>query len=113
VADPTIVDNKDAPCKQNKWVGDDIDLEKIPAPLQHRGDAERMMQSCGLNICQTPDGKWTNWSVNRSALHDKKTMKGFWLPNQRKTESCTRIGSAILTATTPPSKPERDPVRVV
>jgi UbiD family decarboxylase len=79
---PIIVDNKDASCKENKWVGDDIDLEKIPAPLQHRGDAERMMQSCGLNICQTPDGKWTNWSINRSALHDKKTMKGFWVANQ-------------------------------
>jgi 4-hydroxy-3-polyprenylbenzoate decarboxylase len=79
---PIIVENKDAPCKENKWVGDDIDLEKIPAPLQHVGDAERMMQSCGLNIAQTPDGKWTNWSINRSAVHDKKTMKGFWLPTQ-------------------------------
>jgi len=79
---PIIVDSKDAPCKQNKWVGDNIDLEKIPAPLQHMGDAERMMQSAGLNICQTPDGKWTNWSINRSALHDKKTMKGYWAPNQ-------------------------------
>jgi len=79
---PITVDNKDAPCKQNKWVGDDIDIEKIPAPLQHVADAERMMQSCGLNICQTPDGKWTNWSINRSAVHDKKTMKGFWLPTQ-------------------------------
>jgi len=79
---PIIVDAKDAPCKENKWVGDDIDLEKIPAPLQHMGDAQRMLQSAGLNICQTPDGKWTNWSINRSALHDKKTMKGYWVPVQ-------------------------------
>jgi 4-hydroxy-3-polyprenylbenzoate decarboxylase len=79
---PIIVENKDAPCKQNKWVGDKIDLTKIPAPLQHMGDAERMMQSASVNICRTPDGKWTNWSINRSALHDKNTMKGYWLPAQ-------------------------------
>jgi 4-hydroxy-3-polyprenylbenzoate decarboxylase len=79
---PKIVENKDAPCKQNKWFGDDIDLEKIPAPLLHGGDAQRMMQSAGLNINQTPDGKWTNWSINRSSLIDKKTMAGFWLSAQ-------------------------------
>ncbi|MHC4999059.1 MAG: UbiD family decarboxylase, partial [Planctomycetota bacterium] len=79
---PIIVDNKDAPCKQNKWVGDEVDITKIPAPLQHMGDAERMMQSASVNICRTPDGKWTNWSINRSALHDRNTMKGFWAPAQ-------------------------------
>jgi 4-hydroxy-3-polyprenylbenzoate decarboxylase len=79
---PIIVDSKDAPCKQNKWVGDEIDITKIPAPLQHMGDGERMMQSASVNIVRTPDGKWTNWSINRSALHDKNTMKGFWAPTQ-------------------------------
>ena len=79
---PIIVESKAAPCKQNKWVGDEIDIEKIPCPLQHMGDAERMMQSASVNICRTPDGKWTNWSINRSALHDKNTMKGFWAPTQ-------------------------------
>jgi 4-hydroxy-3-polyprenylbenzoate decarboxylase len=79
---PIIVDSKDAPCKQNKWVGDEIDITKIPAPLQHMGDAERMMQSASVNIVRTPDGKWTNWSINRSALHDKNTMKGYWAPTQ-------------------------------
>jgi 4-hydroxy-3-polyprenylbenzoate decarboxylase len=79
---PKIVDNKDAPCKENIWRGDEIDLEKIPAAVQHAGDAQRMMQSAGLNIVQTPDGKWTNWSDNRSSLIDKKTMAGWWLPVQ-------------------------------
>ena len=79
---PKIVDAKDAPCKENKWVGDEIDLNKLPVPLQHVGDAERMLQSAGVNIAQTPDGKWTNWSINRSAVHDKNTMKGFWIPTQ-------------------------------
>jgi 4-hydroxy-3-polyprenylbenzoate decarboxylase len=74
---PKIVSNKDAPCKENKWVGDDIDLFKLPVPLQHHGDGERMLQSAGVNTVRTPDGKWTNWSINRSAVHDKNTMKGF------------------------------------
>ena len=77
---PKIVDAKDAPCKENKWVGDEIDLFKLPVPLQHAGDAERMLQSAGVNTCQTPDGKWTNWSINRSAVIDKNTMAGFWIP---------------------------------
>ena len=79
---PKIVDAKDAPCKENKWVGDEIDLDKLPVPIQHAGDAERMLQSAGVNIVQTPDGKWTNWSINRSAVHDKNTMKGFWNTSQ-------------------------------
>ena len=79
---PKIVEEKDAPCKENKWFGDQIDLNKIPAPLLHMGDAERMMQTCGMNIVQTPDGKWTNWSINRAAVIDKNVMGGSWLPHQ-------------------------------
>ena len=80
---PKIVDNKDAPCKENKWVGDEIDLFKLPVPLQHAGDAERMLQSAGVNTCQTPDGSWTNWSINRAAVIDKNTMAGFWIPTSQ------------------------------
>ncbi len=79
---PKIVESKDAPCKENKWFGDDIDLNKIPAPLLHAVDAQRMMQTCGINIVQTPDGKWTNWSINRGAVMDKSMMAGSWLPHQ-------------------------------
>ncbi|MCV7435089.1 UbiD family decarboxylase domain-containing protein [Mycolicibacterium bacteremicum] len=63
---PRILDRADAPCKQNMWVGDQIDLNKIPAPLAHDGDGGRYLQTAGLNITQTPDGRWTNWSTNRA-----------------------------------------------
>ena len=79
---PKIVDKKDAPCKENIWLGDDIDLEKTPAPQLHMGDKQRVIQTAGMNIVQTPDGKWTNWSINRSSLIDKKTLAGAWEPNQ-------------------------------
>ncbi|AZQ63788.1 UbiD family decarboxylase [Flammeovirga pectinis] len=82
VHDPIILDNKTAPCKENIWLGDDIDLEKFPAPLGHDGDGGRYIQTAGLNIVQTPDGKWTNWSTNRAMILDKNTMTGLWIPAQ-------------------------------
>ena len=36
---PKIVDAKDAPCKENIWAGDEVDLNKLPVALQHVGDA--------------------------------------------------------------------------
>lgn len=79
---PKIVEEKDAPCKENKWFGEDVDLEKLPAPLLHDGDRGRYLQTAGAIIVQTPDGKWTNWSVSRAMVLDKNTMVGLWLPFQ-------------------------------
>lgn len=80
--DPNIVDPTQAPCKQNKWVGDDIDITRFPAPWAHDGDGARYLQTAGLNIAQTPDGKWTNWSTNRGMIVSKNTMTGQWWPKQ-------------------------------
>ena len=77
--DPNIVDAADAPCKENKWFGDDIDLNKFPTPLGRLGDSARYINQAGINICQTPDGKWTNWSTNRGCIVDRNTMTGLWL----------------------------------
>jgi 4-hydroxy-3-polyprenylbenzoate decarboxylase len=79
---PRILDAADAPCKQNTWVGDQIDLNKIPAPLAHDGDGGRYLQTAGLNILKTPDGRWTNWSTNRAVILDAQTMTGQWWPKQ-------------------------------
>ena len=76
---PNIVDAADAPCKENKWTGDEIDLFKFPTPLGHAGDKDRVIQQAGINICQTPDGKWTNWSTNRASIMNKNTMAGLWI----------------------------------
>ncbi len=65
---PKIVENKDAACKENIWLGDDIDITKFPAPIAHGGDGGRYIQTVGLNILQTPDGKWTNWSTARAMI---------------------------------------------
>ncbi|GAA1662005.1 UbiD-like decarboxylase [Mycolicibacterium murale] len=79
---PNVVDASQAPCKQNKWTGDQIDLNKIPAPLAHDGDGGRYLQTAGLNIARTPDGRWTNWSTNRAVILDAQTMTGQWWPKQ-------------------------------
>jgi len=84
---PKVIENKDAPCKENIWLGDEIDLTKFPVPLAHGGDGGRYIQTAGLNIVRTPDGKWTNWSTNRAMIanepaNSKNTMVGSWLPWQ-------------------------------
>ena len=72
---------------EQKWFGDDIDITKFPAPLAHGGDGGRYLQTAGLNIVRTPDGKWTNWSTARAMIANppadsRNTLTGSWLPWQ-------------------------------
>ncbi|MET9490509.1 UbiD family decarboxylase [Nocardia sp. NPDC006630] len=71
---PVVVWPADAPCKQNIVTGDDIDLFAFPTPLIHGGDGGRYIQTYGMNIVKTPDGSWTNWSINRMMIADKNTL---------------------------------------
>ena len=85
---PKIVTNEDAPCKENIWTGDEVDLTKLPAPLAQAGGGGRHLQTAGLYAVMTPDGKWTNWSTARAMIanppqaNPKNTMVGSWLPWQ-------------------------------
>ncbi|KZM71686.1 hypothetical protein AWN90_02915 [Nocardia terpenica] len=45
-----------APFQQNIRLGGDIDLTALPAPNAY-----------GLTIVRTPDGGWTNWSIDSHA----------------------------------------------
>jgi len=71
---PRIVPAQGAPCKENIMLGDDIDLLKFPTPLIHEGDGGRYIQTYGMNIVCTPDGSWTNWSINRMMLVDRNRL---------------------------------------
>ncbi|KAK9438222.1 Carboxylyase-related protein [Metarhizium brunneum] len=62
------------PCKQHKIFGDDIDLHKLPAPKLHQGDAGKYLQTYGVHVLQSPDGKWTNWSIFRGMIHDSRRL---------------------------------------
>jgi 4-hydroxy-3-polyprenylbenzoate decarboxylase len=71
---PRVVERDAAPCKENVMKGDEVDLLKFPTPLIHDGDGGRYIQSFGMNIARTPDGSWTNWSINRMMLVDRNRL---------------------------------------
>ncbi len=71
---PVQVDRASAPCKQNIARGADIDLYRFPTPLIHGNDGGRYIQTYGMNIVATPDGTWTNWSVNRMMIAGKDRL---------------------------------------
>jgi UbiD family decarboxylase len=77
---PSIVST--GPCKENKILGDDIDLTKLPVPQLHEDDGGRYLQTYGIHVLQTPDGSWTNWSINRAMVHDKRHLVGLVFPRQ-------------------------------
>ncbi|MBF2028719.1 MAG: UbiD family decarboxylase [Oscillatoriales cyanobacterium C42_A2020_001] len=69
-------------CKENILIGDQVDLLRLPTPLLHGGDGGRYLNTYGIIIAQTPDKKWTNWSIARTMLLDKNRMAGIIAPNQ-------------------------------
>ena len=69
-----------APCKENIAVGDDVDITRFPSPLLHGGDGGRYINTFGVIVAQTPDKKWTNWSIARIMLLDGKRMTGIVKP---------------------------------
>lgn len=70
------------PCKENIVLGERINLLELPAPLLHGGDGGRFLNTMGIIVAQTPDGKWTNWSVARIMIVDERRMAGIVAPTQ-------------------------------
>ncbi|MBT3256080.1 MAG: UbiD family decarboxylase [Deltaproteobacteria bacterium] len=71
---PEIV--TEGPCKENIQTGDDVDLYRFPTPFIHKDDGGRYLNTWGIVIVQTPDKKWTNWSINRAMITGKNTLTG-------------------------------------
>lgn len=63
-------------CKENRWIGDEVDLTKLPIPLLHQEDGGRYIGTYGFHIVQSPDKKWNSWSIARTMLHNKTTLVG-------------------------------------
>jgi UbiD family decarboxylase len=70
------------PCKENILTGDQIDLNRLPAPLLHDGDGGRYLNTFGIICCETPDKSWRSWSIARIMVVDGKRMTGIIAPNQ-------------------------------
>lgn len=71
---PRLVAAEGAPCKENVLRGHDVDLFRFPTPRIHANDGGRYIQTYGMNIVRTPDGSWTNWSINRMMLAGKNRL---------------------------------------
>lgn len=77
---PTVVET--GPCKEFRLTPDQFDLTKLPAPLLHKSDGGKYVQTYGMHIVQSPDGRWTNWSIARAMVHDKNHLAGLVIEPQ-------------------------------
>lgn len=79
---PIQVSSDQAAVKQYKLFGDDVDLTALPVPLHHDADGGKFLQTFGMYIVKTPDGRWVNWSITRGMVHDKRALVGPVIPKQ-------------------------------
>ena len=54
---------ENAPCQEHLLLGKDVDMSVLPSPLLHDGDGGRYFGTLTVIVMQSPDKKWTNWSV--------------------------------------------------
>lgn len=79
---PKIVSVSSAPCKEHVLSEGEVHLDSLPAPYLHTSDGGRYLQTYGMWILQTPDKKWTNWSIARGMVVDDKHITGLVIKPQ-------------------------------
>jgi UbiD family decarboxylase len=79
---PREVGPDSAPCKENVLLGEEARLGRFPIPMIHDGDGAPYVNTWGIVIARTPDGRWTNWSISRFMQVDDRHMTGLVLPGQ-------------------------------
>ncbi|RBR26103.1 uncharacterized protein FIESC28_01131 [Fusarium coffeatum] len=77
---PTIVES--GSCKEHILTPDQFDVTKLPAPLLHQSDGGNYVQTYGMHIARSPDGKWTNWSIACAMVHDRNHLVGLVIKPQ-------------------------------
>lgn len=63
----------DGPVLSNVLTGDDVDLNRFPAPIWHEGDGGRFLGTGCLTTTVDPDTGWVNFGAYRVQLHDPRT----------------------------------------
>ncbi len=71
---PVVV--KDGPCKENKMLGDAVDLYEFPAPTVHDGDGGRYMGTWHCVITRDLDSPWMNWGLQRLMVYNRRMICG-------------------------------------
>jgi UbiD family decarboxylase len=79
---PKLISSDAAPCKQSILLGADATLERFPIPTVHEDDGGPYVNTWGIIVAKTPDGRWTNWSISRIMKLDDRHMTGLFLPQQ-------------------------------
>jgi len=79
---PKVISPDLAPCKQNILLGAEATLDRFPIPLIHEDDGGRYVNTWGVIVARTPDGRWTNWSISRIMMIDYHRMTGLFLLQQ-------------------------------
>jgi 4-hydroxy-3-polyprenylbenzoate decarboxylase len=69
---PKWVDS--GPCKENKMVGDEVDLFKFPAPKFYPLDGGRFFGTAHFVVTKDPDTGWVNLGTYRLQLLDKNHL---------------------------------------
>jgi len=69
---------KDGPVCENILEGDDIDVEKFPAPMWHEQDGGRYIGTGSYNITRDPDTGWINIGTYRVMIQSKNEV-GFYI----------------------------------
>ncbi|KZL79659.1 3-octaprenyl-4-hydroxybenzoate carboxy-lyase-like protein [Colletotrichum incanum] len=77
---PVVVES--GSCKEYRLTPEQFDLTKLPAPMLHQSDGGKYIQTYGMHIVQSPDGKWTNWSIARAMVHDRNHLAGLIIEPQ-------------------------------
>ncbi len=62
------------PVLENVLTGDDIDLDKFPAPQWHEKDGGRYIGTGCFNISRHPDTGWINLGTYRIMVKDRRTV---------------------------------------
>lgn len=69
-------------CKETILIGDDVDLNRVPAPQLNGNDGGPYFSTLGTIVSASPDGKWINWAIARVMALDEKRLVANVVPGQ-------------------------------
>ncbi len=112
IIEPVEIERAAAPCKENVWMGDEVDLCKLPVPLVHEGDGGRYIGTWHAVITEHPETNEVNWGMYRQMMYDSRTLCGavfpfsdlgkalndYYLPRGEPMPFATAIGLSPLAA---------------
>ncbi len=72
----------DGPVMENVIEGDDIDIEKFPAPMWHEEDGGRYIGTGSYNVTRDPDTGWINVGTYRVMIQSRNEVGFFISPGK-------------------------------